>query len=145
MEFYAGYGFGNSRGPINDIIPTSDISGNYNVLFGQINIGKTGVESPKTEFAFGIKLASLDTNLKERNVGNNNSMGSITSYGYSNFFIEPVFMIRTNGKGKERNLSIKLGGTIFLSPETFSEINYYFPYFFANISFDLHYHRVPKE
>lgn len=131
IEIYGG--FGNGYGYSSNHDTHTDLSGNYQTYFTQINFGKLGEKVSIWDVGFSIKPGLLHANFMEETQLLDGSGGVITkSINGNSFFIEPSIFARVGGE--HLKLSIKLGG-LYIKKSN----NQYLPYFPINMGVGLNY------
>lgn len=133
FEVYSGFGFGYGDA-YRDANP-GNLTGNYQLYFGQVNFGKIAGESQHFEAGIGIKTGYLHSNLTDMNyyawVSDD---GPFITYHDDSMLLEPLGTIKIGGD--KLKFSILLGGTYIYK---FTNRSKYIPYWHFNVGLGLNY------
>jgi hypothetical protein len=133
MELYGGFGYGYGNA-YRDANP-GNLKGNYQLYFGQYNIGRIAGEHSNLEFGLGIKTGYLHSNMTDKNYyAVYTEYGPFTTYHDESFLIEPIGFVRMGGS--KLRFNIKLGGTWIYK---FTNRDKSFPYYNFNFGIGLNY------
>ncbi len=132
-ELYGGFGYGYGDA-YKDANP-GNLSGDYQLYFGQANFGKISGKTSNFETGFGLKAGYLHSNLTDKNYYDwTSETGPFKTYHDESILFEPVGFIRFGGNRLRFN--VKLGGTLIYK---FTNTDRHLPYSYLNLGIGLNY------
>jgi hypothetical protein len=132
LEVYSGFGYGFGDAYI-DANP-GNLTGNYQLYFGQLNYGKISGVKSKFEMGFGIKTGYLHSNLADRNYYFPPSLTGPYIYRDESILFEPAGFIRIGGD--HLKFSVKLGSALIYK---FTHTDKHLPYSHFNLGLGVNY------